>query len=130
MANQERGELGVDVGGKRYTLRPSFDAMCELEELTGKSLVAWLEVFQTGGLRGLRAVVWCLLHDEHADEVLTLKDASRWIERVGGTDVAMDHVMAVLGINAPPAGETVTDPPPAAQAGTGEPTSSALVGSV
>ena len=35
MANPSRGEVDIDLGGKTYTLRPSFEAISEFEEMTG-----------------------------------------------------------------------------------------------
>lgn len=132
MANPERGEVGVTVGGKGYTLRPTFDALCELEDLVGKPLHVLMEGIQEGRLSGVRAVVWCFLQDEHASEIKSLKDASKWIEKAGGADVVNGFLQQALGLNAPedvPKTETDADPP-AAQVGTGEPSSSVLVGSV
>jgi hypothetical protein len=134
MANPARGEVGLMVGGKAYTLRPTFDALCELEDLVGKPLHTLMAGIQEGRLSGLRAVVWCFLQDEHAREIITLKDASQWIERAGGADAVNDAIQRALGINAPdePQQEPpqTTDPSTAQADGTGEPYSSVLVGSV
>lgn len=101
MANKERGEKRVTVGGKDYTLRPTFDALCELEEVTGKKIDGLLQAMDDGRLSGLRNVVWCLLNDVHAAEFPTLKDASVWIELAGGVDEVLPWVHDVLGINKP-----------------------------
>lgn len=132
MANPERGDVGVTVGGKAYTLRPTFDSLCELEELAGKPLHALMEGVEQGRLSGIRAVTWCFLQDAHAGEIKTLKDASRWIEAAGGVDVVLVWIQRVLGLNEPeeaPPSPDAADPQ-TAQAGTGEPSLSVLVGSV
>jgi hypothetical protein len=133
MANRERGEVSIEVGGKAYTLRPTFDAMCEFEDLTGKTVDDLFEDVLKNKLSGMRAVVWCLLHDAHAEEIKTLKDASRWVDRAG-IDAVRDAVERALGLNQAPAptqgGAEAPANPPDAQAGTGEPSSSTLVGSV
>lgn len=135
MANQERGELGVTVGGKRYTLRPTFDSICELEELLGKSIDGVLVGLNEGRRSGLRAVVWCCLQDEHADEIKVLKDASRWIERAGGLDVVSEWINRMFSLNAPEEQQPPStdgsggENPPEAQAGTGERSLPVLVGS-
>lgn len=127
MANQQRGELGVtvDVAGdgsdsKRYTLRPSFNAICELEDLTGKS---WDQVGDDarGGRfnAGLRAVVWCLLNDQHGAEIRTLKDAAEWIERAGGPVVVQGLVGRVFELNDTPGEAKPANPPQAPAVGTG-----------
>ncbi len=38
MANKERGEVTLELGGETYTLVPSFGAVCEIEDALGASL--------------------------------------------------------------------------------------------
>jgi len=135
MANQERGEVGVTVGGKAYTLRPTFDSMAEFEALMsslGHPGMDMEAACRQGVFSGMRAVVWCLLQDDHAAEIKTLKDASRWIERAGGLSVISPWIDSVMGLNKPPEGapQPGTTDPPEAQAGTGEALLPELVGSV
>lgn len=134
MANKERGEISHVVNGKRYTLRPSFDSLCELDELTGKSLDEMLAAMNEGRLSGLRAAVWSLLNDVHGDEIKTLKDASRWIEDAGGVDVVHDLIEKVFRLNEPDAPAEVTtetpNPPSAQDDGTGARNSEQPVASV
>lgn len=134
MANPERGELGVMVDGKSYTLRPTFDSICELEDLIGKAVDAVdgpLVAATEGRRSGLRAVVWCVLQDEHSDEIKVLKDASLWIEKAGGVDVVYPWIERLFAINAPDEPVQGGDAnPPSAQAGTGDPSSPVLVGTV
>lgn len=129
MANPERGEVGVTVGGKAYTLRPTFDAICELEDLVGKPLHVLMQGITEGRLSGVRAVVWCFLQDRHAAEFRELKDASRWIEEAGGVDVVHPWIARALGLNMPEEAPTADADPPEAQVGTGEPSLPVLVGS-
>lgn len=127
MANREQGEVGITVGDKVYTLRPTFDALCELEELVNKPVNELLAGIEQGRLSGLRAVVWCFLQDQHADEFKTLKDASRWIEEVGGVDQVKGLIEQALQVNAPPASKgEKTRRPRKTQAGSGRRSSSAL----
>jgi hypothetical protein len=131
MANRERGQLGVDVNGKRYTLEPGFDAVCELEDLIGKRVDSEdgpMSAIQQGRRSGLRAVVWCLLHEHHADEFKTLKDASRWIEDAGQDNV-LAWVEQVFALNEPDKAQTTggVGNPPDAQAGIGTNSSPQLV---
>lgn len=129
MANTERGEVSVTVGGKKYTLRPSFDSLCELEDLTGKGWDEWQECVQRRRLSGLRAVIWCLLQDKHADEFKTLKAASAWIEHkdVGGIDGALDIANRIVGLNADETAGDAPENPQHAQASTGETSTLELV---
>jgi len=132
MANKERGEVRVEVEGQFYTLRPSFDALCELEALVDKPIDEILGMVNQGRLAGVRALMWCLLHEHHGAEIVTLKDSSRWIERAGGVPVVQQWAETVMGLNAPE--DAPPENPPVAQVdpadGTGEPSSSALVASV
>src|SRR5678815_2721576 len=91
------------IRDRAYTLRPTFDAVCELEGLIGKSFDVVMEEIAQGRLSGLRSCVWCLLHDSHGDEIRTLKDASEWIERAGGTGAVLAAVNAVFAANEEPA---------------------------
>ncbi len=38
MANKARGEVELDLGGKTYVLRPTFGAVCEIEDAIGTNL--------------------------------------------------------------------------------------------
>jgi hypothetical protein len=120
MANKERGELAVTVGGKSYTLRPTFDSLCELESQVDKPIDVILAGVQEGRISGLRAVVWCLLQDQHGEEIKTLKDASAWIEQAGGVSAALDMVSRAMGLNSN-TGDSAPNPPVAQTDGTGEP---------
>jgi len=131
MANPEKGEVGIVVGGKSYILRPAFNSVCELEDLVGKPHTVIEAEIKSGRLSGLRAVVWCLLHDVHRHEIRTLEDAAKWIIAAGGPGVVMDLVTRVFTLNEPETPQEPAADPPTAQAdGTGEPSSSVLVGSV
>ncbi len=121
MANQERGELGVTVEGKRYTLRPDFNALCELEDLLGKTFTETaLEMSNGRPNSGLRSVIWCLLQDKHGAEIQTLKDAGNWIVRAGGADTVMALVDELFTLVAGDEPKEKTANPPTAQDGIGE----------
>ncbi len=38
MANKARGEVELDLGGETYVLRPTFGAVCEIEDAIGANL--------------------------------------------------------------------------------------------
>jgi hypothetical protein len=137
MANREKGEVSIEVpaltgedkdgnpvvliAAKSYTLRPTFDACCELETLTDKPVYEHINDALRGRLSAMRALVWCYLLDCHGDEVRTLKDASEWIDRAGGLSVVNAALLKLNALNGPE-GEVGGDQgnPPSAQAGTGE----------
>lgn len=130
MANPERGEVGVTIGEKVYNLRPTFDALCELEALVDKPLHEVMRGVEQGRVSGLRSVIWCLLQDEHSAEIKTLKDASVWIEAVGGADAALVLVMRAMGLNSDPEAEQTANPPDAQSDGIGDVSSKTPVASV
>src|SRR5262245_1604787 len=102
MANPERGESSVVIDKQVYTLKPTFNSVCELETQMNNGFDAIMQTVHEGRLSGLRAVVWCLLQDKHAKEIPTLSDAGEWIERLGGVQHAMVAVYQCLGMNLPP----------------------------
>jgi hypothetical protein len=59
MANKERGEIAVSLGGKDYRLRPTFQALAEIENRSGIGLVALARRFlaQDFGLNDVIAVL-------------------------------------------------------------------------
>ncbi len=124
MANRERGEVGVDVDGRPYRLRLVFEAYCQIEDLVGQGFDDIISTMVQGRMSGLRSIIWCALWDSHRDEIKTLRDASDWIDRVGGPRKATALLNELLAINTEGA-QTETDPPHA-QAGTGEPSTSEL----
>jgi len=132
---EQTGAVTIQVEGKPYTLVPDFNALCELQTITGKHPIDVMTLataeFDRDGvtitrpadLTMARACIWAYLQDRHADEIKTLRDAGRWIERAGGLEVVDRALMRVGELNAvegadgeaAPAG----DPPPAAAAGSG-----------
>lgn len=50
MANQYRGEINIILSGKTYNLRPTFQALCEIENEIGKSLVVLLSKLDEQGI--------------------------------------------------------------------------------
>ena len=59
MANPHRGEVKVTLAGKAYTMRPTFQALCEIEEQTGVGLAVQLRRFGEGsfGVRDVAAIL-------------------------------------------------------------------------
>ena len=51
VANPERGEHNVTLGGKRYLLRPSYQAQVAIEQKTGRSYAELAMAGQTGALK-------------------------------------------------------------------------------
>jgi hypothetical protein len=124
MANRERGEVGITIGDRAYTLRPTFNSVCELEGLISKSFDVVMQEINEGRLSGLRATVWCLLQEHHSEEIKTLKDAGKWVEDAGGVEKIRDLLYQSFEANTEPTTEGQKANPPKAQAGTGARSSS------
>jgi hypothetical protein len=98
MAHDEQtGAVTVEVEGRRYTLTPDFNALCELQAITGKHPIEVMQlataeiaddgtVTRAADLNMARACIWAYLQDQHADEIKTMRDAGKWIQRAGGLD--------------------------------------------
>ncbi|AIL64503.1 hypothetical protein NOVO_00465 [Rickettsiales bacterium Ac37b] len=50
MPNQYRGEINIELAGKTYNLRPTFQALCEIENEIGKSLILLLSKLDEQGI--------------------------------------------------------------------------------
>lgn len=59
MANPHRGEVEVTLDGKSWTLRPTFEALCEIEDSTGVGIAVMLRRFGEGsfGVRDVAAIL-------------------------------------------------------------------------
>lgn len=68
MANRERGELALVVGGVSYTLRLTTNACAELEDRSGKPYQDHLDAWTTKrSVVSFRWLIWAGLQDQHAD---------------------------------------------------------------
>jgi len=127
MANPHKGETGFDAGGVSYTLRFSVDAICALEEIAGKGVVAIaadLSDPERVSMSLLRKVLWAGLRQHHAE--LDLQAAGELILAAGGLVAAMGLIGKALSAAFPEGGDPPPPPPPqaaaapaAAAAGTG-----------
>jgi hypothetical protein len=84
MANRERGEVEVQALGKTWTLKLGVNAMCEIEDATGKSITeigSLLSNPKTATIRMLRTVMWGALQDRH--EGTGIKEAGDLIDEIG-----------------------------------------------
>ena len=119
MANRARGEVSVEAAGRTYTLRPTVNAICDLEEREGVTFAALAERAGRGDTRAVRALVWAYLQDKHGAEVVTLIDAGAWIEKAGGLRALDTAMQAVVTANSGPEAEAGADPREAQPAGVG-----------
>jgi hypothetical protein len=79
MANAERGEVDLTIGGKTYTLRLSTNAQAEVEAITGKSFGETVIELTGNSVIAARAVLFGALREHHKG--LTLFDAGDLIDQ-------------------------------------------------
>ena len=65
--NKWKGTFEVKIGAETYTLRPTFDALCEFEEIAGMpALRARQELLEgTYGAKVIPAAIWAGIRGEH-----------------------------------------------------------------
>jgi tail tube GTA-gp10-like protein len=84
MANAKKGEVEFTHDKKVYTLRYSINAMCELEDRMGQSVVAIGALMSDPGrvkISMMRTMFWAGLRDHH--EAMTEADAGRLMDGIG-----------------------------------------------
>lgn len=84
MANKHKGEVALQVGDATYTMRLSVNALCHLEEATGKPVNQVMAELQNGAdikLGTLRQIVQASLVDQHNE--VDLNKAGDIMEEAG-----------------------------------------------
>lgn len=140
MANQDKGEVSIEIEGKSYTLSMDLDAMAALEEMFSKpnelaTFDAICALADRGSMTHLRALIWCVLHSHHPE--LDIKDVGKLVQKAGGVAKFTLKLAQLAEATAPDArdlkalGMSEKDTPQKAQArrGTGARSISTRVGS-
>jgi len=85
MANSQRGETSIKLCGTDYTLRPTFGALCELEDRTGESVLSILTSMEGGKirLRDLTYVIWAGMYGFDQVGALTISEVGELILEEG-----------------------------------------------
>ena len=67
MGNKWKGTFEVVIGGEEYTLRPTFDALCEFEEVAGMPAMKARQDLLEGnyGAKVIPAAIWAGMRGEH-----------------------------------------------------------------
>lgn len=78
MANADKGEVTLSLGGKSYTLRLSTNAMATAEGLLDKEIGEIVAMLARGRLSALRVLLWAALIEKHPR--LSLIDAGEMID--------------------------------------------------
>lgn len=126
MANRERGEVDLALGGRTYTLRLSLNALCRLQDVlaTNGEPLRFEDLatrMAKPDVPDMVAVFWASLQEFHAEEFPTPADAG---ERIGVSDIPklLPALSGLLSIDRPERG---TRPQPArAKRGRGGPSTS------
>lgn len=116
MANQQRGEVSFEASGKTWTMRVGTEAMCQIEDLTGKSIVEigkLLSDEKTATVTLLRTVFCGALQEHH--EGITLRECSKLMDDVG-VDVIGQKIGKAFAAAFPKAKEGRARPPKATTA--------------
>lgn len=120
MGNPHKGDVTFEAGGRSYTLRFSVDALCALEEVSGRGIVALsteLSDMDRVSLTLLRKVVWAGLREHHPD--IDMKSAGELIVEAGGLAAMMGVVGTALSRAFPQGPEDGERPLVPGQNGTG-----------
>ena len=75
----------VELGGKTRNIRYNFNALCDVEEATGKSIT------EISGLSSIRVLLWAGLRWE--DKSLTAQRVGMWIEEYLNDGGEMDDLV-------------------------------------
>jgi len=106
MGNQIKGKFSFKAKGETFALQYTANAMCELEDATGKSATAFLQRLENTAKEDLsfsdvRLLFWAGLQEHHAG--LTVKDAGDLITGLGGIVAALELVGKAVAASMPAA---------------------------
>lgn len=89
MANAMRGETDIMLAGREYTLRPTFNALCELENKTGSGLFELAKRFDEGRftLHDIASVIWSGIRAGGCAEPPAFETVGEWIAVQGMASV-------------------------------------------
>ena len=67
MSNKWKGTFDITIGDETYTLRPTFDALCEFEEVAGMPAMKARQDLLEGnyGAKVIPAAIWAGMRGEH-----------------------------------------------------------------
>lgn len=102
MANPERGEVGIDVGGEHYTLKLSFNVAATLQGRHKKTLGQLLRDIDDLDAVAIRGIFWALLQKHHAAKFKNEEAVGEFIDEAGGVKVVMDKIQEAFMVNSDP----------------------------
>jgi hypothetical protein len=106
MANRERAEQEILLGGKKRLLRPSFEALCEIEEKAGEGVPALLSRFGKGtmGFRSLAAILYGGMRGA-GDLSLSFEQVGELVVKDGIRDLILPCAQFLAAAVSPPSKE-------------------------
>lgn len=114
MANRERGEVEFKAQGKSWKMKLGVNAMCEIEDQSGKSISEIGQLLsdqKTATIKIVRAVLWGALQEYH--DGISIREVGAIID-----DIGMAEAGRLIG-------EAFTAATPDAKGGEGHPTKAA-----
>lgn len=98
MANRERGEVSLSIGGRVYTLYLDTNALALLEDLfsTPERDMTFLEILervQRNSVRHMRGMIWAALQHHHPD--VSVQRAGELINDAGGLGALAEQLQAL-----------------------------------
>lgn len=69
MANKQRGEVGIKLGGATYTMTPSFGVLADISDTLDIGFVELIHRFEHGklGMRQIATIIWIAIKEKHPD---------------------------------------------------------------
>lgn len=85
MANKYKGEVKLKLGGREYTLRPTFGALAEIEDRSGKYITEIFNELQGGkvSIKALAVIVSVGAAAATPDDAPTVNEAGELIRKEG-----------------------------------------------
>lgn len=121
MGNKERGIFDIDVDGKTLKMQFTANALCALEDASGKGAVQFVQGLEkqaeAGDLRlaSIRLLVWAGLK-QHQPKI-SIEDAGNVIDALGDLGTAMEKISAAFSASMPDADGKAPDAGKGADAG-------------
>lgn len=120
MPNRNKGEAGLKVGDKTFTLVFDINSLCEVEYILDQSTEAILRsLVRSPPFHVVRALLWGGLRTHHPE--VDLQGAGRLMEQIGGVGPSLDAVGEAMKSSFPDAevADGEASPRKGARAGTG-----------
>jgi len=97
--NSYRGDFPISIAGKNYNLRPTFEALCELEEMTKTAVIDLLNelIEQKFSIKKITAILWtgyrgALRYESKIDESISFEKFGSMLMSAGIKDYLLPAV--------------------------------------